>query len=103
MTTATFDTHAAVRAMEKAGLEAPQAEAITDTIRSAVTEGVTTASDVAALRTELAEVKTNLEPLATKVALAELETRMTRTLYGVAAALLAGQLAAVLALPRLLG
>ncbi len=36
-------------------------------------------------------------------ALATLNTRMTRTLYGVAAALLAGQLAAVLALLRLLG
>jgi len=35
--------------------------------------------------------------------MAKLETRMTRTLYAVAAALLAGQLAAVLALLRLLG
>lgn len=87
MTTATFDTHAAVRAMEKAGLEAAQAEAITDTIRSAVSEGVATKSDIVELRADMAA----------------LETRMTRTLYGVAAALLAGQLAAVLALLRLLG
>jgi len=35
--------------------------------------------------------------------LAELETRLTRTLYAVAAALLAGQLGAVFALLRLLG
>ena len=87
MSTATFDTHAAVRAMEKAGLAAPQAEAITDTIRAAVSEGVATKSDIAELRADMAS----------------LETRMTRTLYGVAAALLAGQLAAVVALLRLLG
>ena len=91
MTTATFDTHAAVRAMEQAGLEAVQAEAITDTIRSALSGAVATKSDIAELRSEL------------RADMASLETRMTRTLYGVAAALLAGQLAAVLALLRLLG
>ena len=58
---------------------------MTATIRAAVAEdGLVTRSDLDS-------------------ALAQLETRMTRTLYGVAAALLAGQLAAVLALLRLLG
>ncbi len=85
---ATFDTLAAARALEGSGIDSKQAAAITATIRDAVADGVATKAD--------------LEPLATKVALAELETRMTRTLYGVAAALLAGQLAAVLALLRLL-
>ena len=84
----TFDTLAAVRELEEAGVDSKQAAAITATIRSAAADGTATKAD--------------LEPLATKVALAELETRMTRSLYGVAAALLAGQIAAVLALLRLL-
>ena len=64
----------------------------------AVTEAISGARNSADMVT-----RADLEPLATKVALAELEARMTRTLYGVAAALLAGQLAAVLAILRLLG
>ncbi len=55
MAVTTFDTHAAVRALEKAGLESAQAEAITATIRGAVTEGVATQADLAALETRLTE------------------------------------------------
>lgn len=55
MAVTTFDTHAAVRAMEEAGLESAQAEAITETIRSAVTEGVATQADLAALEARLTE------------------------------------------------
>ncbi len=89
---ATFDTLAAARDLEGAGMEAKQAAAVTATIRAAVVEdGVATRADLATLR---ADVSADL---------AKLETRMTRTLYAVAAALLAGQLAAVLALLRLLG
>lgn len=82
----TFDTLTAARGLEDAGMDAKQAAAVTATIRTAVAEdgGLVTRSDLDA-------------------ALAKLETRLTRTLYGVAAALLAGQLAAVLALLRLLG
>lgn len=87
----TFDTLAVARDLESAGMDAKQASAVTAAIRDA------------ALVHDDAATKADLEPLATKVALAELETRMTRTLYGLAPALLAGQLAAVLALLRLLG
>ncbi len=81
----TFDTLTAARGLEDAGMDSKQAAAVTATIRAAVAEdGLVTRSDLDA-------------------ALAKLEARMTRTLYGVAAALLAGQLAAVLALLRLLG
>ena len=66
---------------------AKQAAAVTAAIRTAITEGLATRADIADLRTEMAAI----------------ETRMTRTLYGVAAALLAGQLTAVLALLRLPG
>lgn len=81
----TFDTLTAARGLEDAGMDAKQAAAVTTAIRAAVTE------DALVTRSDL------------DAALASLETRMTRTLYGVAAALLAGQLAAVLALLRLLG
>ncbi len=109
MTVTAFDTHAAVRAMQEAGLEAPQAEAVTDAIRLAVTEGVSTKTDIAELRSEMksdiaelrSEMKSDMAEL--RADMARLEIRLTRTLYGVAAALLAGQLAAVLALLRLLG
>lgn len=81
----TFDTLTAARGLEDAGMDSKQAAAVTATIRAAVAEdGLVTRSDLDA-------------------SLAKLEARMTRTLYGVAAALLAGQLAAVLALLRLLG
>lgn len=81
----TFDTLTAARGLEDAGMDSKQAAAVTATIRAAVAEdGLVTRTDLDA-------------------GLAKLETRMTRTLYAVAAALLAGQLAAVLALLRLLG
>ena len=83
----TFDTLTAAQTLEDAGMDAKQAAAVTAAIRTAITEGLATRADIADLRTEMAAM----------------ETRMTRTLYGVAAALLAGQLAAVLALLRLLG
>lgn len=82
----TFDTLATARDLEGAGMNAEQAAAVTTAIRAALTEGVATRGDIAEVRTEMAAM----------------ETRITRTLYGVAAALLAGQLAAVLALLRLL-
>ena len=94
MSTASFDTSTAARTLEAAGLSGPQAEAVVATVRSAVTEGVATKADIADVRGDLADVRTEL---------AQLETRMTRTLYAVAAALLAGQLAAVFTLFRLLG
>lgn len=93
MSTTAFDTLATVRALERAGMDAAQAEAVTEAIGGAVADGVATKAD--------------LEPLArrdeVRADLAELETRVTRTLYAVAAALLAGQLGAVFALLRLLG
>ncbi len=54
MTVATFDTHAAVKALTKAGVDPAHAEAITDTVRDAVTEGVATKAD---LKAELAAVE----------------------------------------------
>lgn len=46
MSVATFDTLAAVRNLEKAGMGASQAEAVTETIRVAVFQGVATKADI---------------------------------------------------------
>ena len=67
MSVATFDTHAAVRALEEAGMDTPQAEAVTETVRTAVVQGVATKADIADLRTEvkadIADLRTDLEKL----------------------------------------
>ena len=60
MNTATFDTHAAVKALTRAGVAAEQAEAITDTVRVAVSEGVATKTDIAALDAKIAALKADL-------------------------------------------
>ena len=64
MTVATFDTLAAVRNLEKAGMGTAQAEAVTDTIRVAVFQGVATKEDLAESRAatsaEIGELRTEL-------------------------------------------
>ena len=56
----TFDTLAAARTLEGAGMDPAQAAAVTETIRSAATEGVATRSDLAELRGDLAELRGDL-------------------------------------------
>ncbi len=56
----TFDTLAAARELEDAGMDAKQAAAVTHTIRGAISEGVVTPDDLAAVRAELAELKAEL-------------------------------------------
>ena len=53
MSVATFDTLAAVRNLEKAGMGTSQAEAVTETIRVAVFQGVATKEDIAELRAKM--------------------------------------------------
>ena len=50
---AVFDTLKAVKALREAGFEEAQAEAVVQTVGEAVTETVTTKSDLALTRTEL--------------------------------------------------
>ena len=61
MASATFDTLHAAKALTSAGFAAPQAEAITDTIREAFTESVATKADIAEVKAEIAEVKAELK------------------------------------------
>ena len=56
MTATTFDTHAAVKALMRAGLASAHAEAITDTVRAAIAEGVATKADIAALENRMPKV-----------------------------------------------
>lgn len=61
MSVATFDTLAAVRNLEKAGMGTSQAEAVTETIRIAVFQGVATKEDIGELRTEIAGLRGELK------------------------------------------
>lgn len=48
-----FDTLAAARALENAGMDSVQAEAVTDTIRTAVDQNAATKADLAELKEAL--------------------------------------------------
>lgn len=78
MELATFDTLTAAAALRKAGIEEAHAAAIVQTVRSAVTEGVSTKADVAEVKADIgelrAEVKADIAELRaeTKADIAEL-------------------------------
>ena len=60
MPSATFDTHEAVKALSEAGLDERQAEAITATVRDAVTQGAAASADIADVRADLAALEARL-------------------------------------------
>lgn len=53
MRVATFDTYAAAKTLREAGFNEGRAEAAVAMVRDAVTEGVATKADLAALKAEL--------------------------------------------------
>ena len=71
-----FDTHAAVKRLQKAGADESLAEAVVSTFGSMLNETVATKTDIVELRADL------------KSAIATLETRFTNKLYAGIAALL---------------
>ncbi len=87
MSVATFDTLAAVRNLEKAGMGTSQAEAVTETIRIAVFQGVATKEDIGEVRTELktdiAEVRAELKADIAEVR-TELQTEIAEVRTGIA-------------------
>ena len=92
---ASFDTLAAARELEAAGMDRVQAEAVAETCREAASADgdVATKADLAAA----------IAPLATKAELSALETRLTWRIVGIVAgvngafaALIVGLLVAVL-------
>ncbi len=60
MTSATFDTLKAVKALTATGFDARQAEAVTDTVRDAMSEGVATRADIAGLEAGIAELEATI-------------------------------------------
>jgi len=78
MSALAFDTHKAVTALQRAGFETTQAEAVVNTMGEALGGNVATKADLtevrAALEADLATVKADL---------AALETRLTKHIYGV--------------------
>ncbi|MCY3968444.1 MAG: hypothetical protein OXG74_00800 [Acidobacteria bacterium] len=82
----TFDTLAAARTLEDAGLTSKQAEAVTTTIRVAIAEGTATKEDIIRLEARLAE----------------LELRLTRRIYALAIAQAGATVALTVTLLRLL-
>ncbi len=80
---ATFDTHAAIVSLRRAGFEEAQAEAAVDMVRDAINEGGATKADIAALKTDIADLKAEM---------AALEMRLTVRMYtavGIGVAVLA--------------
>ena len=63
MDTATFDTHQAVKAITRSGLDDTQAEVIVTTIHKAMHQGLATKSDFIALKADVAMVKADVVTL----------------------------------------
>ena len=55
-----FGTHKAVSSLTGTGIPAPQAEAIVDVTRTAITGGIATKADLAELKAEMAALETRL-------------------------------------------
>ena len=67
MTAAAFDTHAAVKALQAAGFDERQAEAVTATIGDAVTEGVASKADIVRIEARIDVLDGKVEALDGKV------------------------------------
>ena len=93
MTATTFNPLATARELEAAGVERRQAEAIAEGMREAADAAASAdRGDLADFATK-ADLRTAIEPLATKAelaaAIAALEARLTWRLVGIAAAIVA--------------
>ena len=98
-----FDTHAIARSLTDAGIEPAQADAITNAVRQAAehdnaAEPLATARDLAdglaAVRTDLAELRTEI---------AAVESRIAWRVIGALVAVASIQTAIVIAILRMLG
>ncbi|MCY3752407.1 MAG: hypothetical protein OXG54_13540 [Gammaproteobacteria bacterium] len=63
MDTTTFDTHQAVKAITRSGLDDTQAEAIVTTIHKAMHQGLATKSDFVALNADVVSLKADVATL----------------------------------------
>ena len=60
MDTATFDTHQAVKAIARSGLNDTQAEAIVTTINNAMNQSLATKSDVLAVKVDMEALRADM-------------------------------------------
>ena len=120
-----FDTHKAVKALREAGADEPLAEAVVVTIGDALGENVATKADLTGVKADLAEVKAELKTdlaeakielktdlaevkaelktdlAEVKVNLAEMETRLYRHLWMMAAGIVGLTVSLTVALVKL--
>jgi len=87
MTDAVFDTLAVTRQLKAKGFNADQAEAITEAVRTGVTGGIATKTDIAELKVEIAELKVEIAELRTEL---RTELRWVKAIGGVIVALMIG-------------
>ena len=97
MSTVAFDTYKAVKALRSAGFNDSQAEAVTEQIGAAISEGLATTGDIQALESSIqssrSELKGNIQGLEGKIQALEgkiqalegkiqmIESRLTVKLY----------------------
>ena len=62
-----FDTHKAVKVLRDAGADEHLAEAVVDTISSAMGENVATKADITELKADITELKTDITELKTDI------------------------------------
>ncbi len=60
MTTLSFDTHKAVKALKEAGFDDGQAEAVVATVGEAIGGNVATKADIAGLKADIAGLKADV-------------------------------------------
>ena len=83
MSTVAFDTYKAVKALRSAGFNDSQAEAVTEQIGAAISEGLATTGDIQVLESSIqslrSELKGDIQALEGKIQ--TIESRLTVKLY----------------------
>ena len=96
MATLAFDTHKAVKLLREAGADEPLAEAVVATVGDAMGENVATKVDIAMVQRDIASLRAEL-----KTDIAELEARLHRHLWVMAAGIVGLTVSLTVALVRL--
>ncbi len=96
MATLAFDTHKAVKLLREAGADEPLAEAVVATVGDAMGENVATKVDIATVQHDIASLRAEL-----KTDIAELETRLYRQLWLMAAGIVGLTVSLTVALVKL--
>ncbi|MCY4388949.1 MAG: hypothetical protein OXC18_17800 [Desulfurellaceae bacterium] len=96
MATLAFDTHKAVKLLREAGADEPLAEAVVATVGDAMGENVATKVDIATVQRDIASLRAEL-----KTDIAELEARLYRQLWLMAAGIVGLTVSLTVALVKL--